>query len=67
MASCPRAEKKEGKGKIVGGLKGGKKVFTSRLWACDPMEADVCYDQLSFGPTLEHGRVAEYGQQRALA
>lgn len=30
------------------------------------MEADVNYDGLSFGPTLEHGRV-EYGQQSSLA
>ncbi len=47
----------------------GKKA-TSHLWACDPMKADVNYDQLSFGPALEHRRhvvvtvTVEYRQQR---
>ena len=43
--------------------------MTLHLWACDPMEADVDDDGLSFGPTLEHRRIVveQDGQQSALA
>lgn len=51
----------------MGVIKGGEKKYTSHLWTCDPMKADVNYDALSFGPTLEHGRVVEYRQQSGLA
>jgi hypothetical protein len=48
-------EKKREKGKV-----------TSHLLVCYPMEADVHDDHLAFGPTLEYGRIFEYGLQRAL-
>jgi hypothetical protein len=48
-----KKEKKEGK-------------VTSHLLICYPMEADVNDDHLAFGPTLEYGRIFEYGLQRAL-
>ena len=50
-----RRERKTKKGKV-----------TSHLLVCYPMEADVHDDHLAFGPTLEYGRIFEYGSQRAL-
>ncbi len=51
-----------------GGGEGGKqkKEVTSHVWACDPVEADVDDYRLSFGPSLKHGCILEYGQQRTL-
>ena len=49
--------------RLVRGRNSREEKVTSHLWACDPMKADINYDQLSFGPAIEY---IEYSSRRGV-